>query len=110
MTDEGARALAAAVCLQAIKDYEALCRKVEGGKIIELPSGALDKGPTFRQYRRGRTYCGDHIPNYSFREIEQFFIRDGEQFAGFDPKHILDRLYKQKARAKRIAAKKFKQH
>ncbi len=107
MTDEGARALAAAVCLQAIKDYEALCRKVEAGKIIELPSGALEKGPTFRQHRRGNQYVGDHIPNYSFREIEQFFVRDGEQFAGFDPKHILDRLYKQKARAKWIAAKKF---
>ena len=48
MTDEGAKALAAAVCLQAIKDYEALCRKVEDGKITELPSGALYKGPTFR--------------------------------------------------------------
>ena len=107
MTDDGAKALAAAVCLQAIKDYEALCRNVEDGKITELASGALDKGPTFRQYRRGRTYCGDHLPHYNFREIELFFVRNGEQFAGFDPKHILDRLCKQKARAKRIAAKKF---
>lgn len=107
MTDKGAKALAAAVCLQAIKDYEALCRKVEAGKIVELPGGALEKGTKFRQHRRGNKYVGDHIPNYSFREIEQFFVRDGEQFAGFDPRHILDRLYKQKARAKRIAAKKY---
>lgn len=99
--------MAAAVCLQAIKDYEDLCRKVEGGKIIELANGALDKGPTFRQHKRGKTYCGDYLPRYSFREIEQFFVRNGEQYAGFDPRHILDRLYKQKARAKRIAAKKY---
>ena len=74
MTDSGARSLAAAVCLQAIKDYDRLCDMLARGKIREDDRGNLVPGPTFhRSHYIGKKRYGETLPNYSFAEIERFF-------------------------------------
>ena len=107
MTDEGARALAAAVCVQAIKDYEHLCRELVRGRIMER-DGKLVAGPTSRAWRTpsGQIHR-DEVPNYSFAEIETFFITCAELYADMNPEIILGYLQRMKGRAMRTARHKF---
>ena len=103
MTDEGAKAFAAAACLQAIKDYTQLCEYMARGKIIEADDRTLQPGPTFHREYNGKSYTGDKVPNYSFAQIEEFFHDYGELWAGMDPQIVLDYLLEKKRSAARRA-------
>lgn len=102
MTDSGARSLAAAACLQALKDYEQLCSMLVRGKIVE-EAGILLPGPTFHRTYNGKKYVGDTVPKFSFAEIEAFFLDNGELWADMPGELCLDYLLKRKRAALRSA-------
>ena len=107
MTDRGARALAAAVCVQAIKDYEYLCARIANGKLQER-NGIMVAGPTFRRwYTSTGRVGGDSLPRYSFAEIETFFINNAEFFVEMNPEIILHYLRRKKLRAKQTAKRHY---
>ena len=106
MTDSGARQLAAAVCVQAIKDYEQLCKLLTRGKIIEADNGIILPGPTFHRQYNGKKYIGDSIPKCSFAEIEAFFLENGEMWVNTAPEISVNYLLKRKRAAMRSAKRR----
>ena len=107
MMDEGARSLAAAVCLQAIKDYNHLCDMLARGKIKEDENGSLVPGPAFhRGHYIGKKYYGETLPNYSFAEIEGFFLEKGELWTDTPAEISVEYLLKHKRAAMRRARHK----
>lgn len=107
MTDSGARSLAAAVCLQAIKDYDRLCDMLARGKIREDDRGNLVPGPTFhRSHYIGKKRYGKTLSNYSFAEIERFFLTNSELWTDTPSEISVNFLLKRKRDAMRRARRK----
>lgn len=89
------RALAAAVCLQAIDDYDKLCRYYVRGLFECAPDGSIH----WNRGNKSAENAQNRIGVATFREIETFFEWYGELYAGCDPAPILRMLRAKRARA-----------
>lgn len=100
MTDEKAyRALAAAVCLAAIDDYEKLCKSYAAGHFDCTPDGH----PIWNRKNPAAVNAYNRLGTSSFFEIEDFFERYGELYAGVDVEPLLRMLRQKRRRAKKRA-------
>lgn len=98
MTDEGTRALMAAIMVQAVKDYEHLCNLLASGRILE--SGPTSTKITTKQ--KGKTSISIY---YSFAEIEWFVEHYGEMCIEIDPAIIITKLRHKRRKAATKAQK-----
>ena len=98
MTNAGAKNLMAAVMLQAVKDWEYLCKQVADGRVIRMGSSYTD----LETRERDRTY---NRLQYSFEEIEKFIVNYGEICVEMDLNIILTKLRKERQKAVSQAAR-----
>lgn len=81
----GVRRLAAMAFIQAVKDWEELCRLLGNGRIIDA-NGICQRGP--------KSTAGYYVPKYGFGEIEAFIRGNAELWVNMDADLIMDKLYK----------------
>lgn len=97
MTDDGMRRLMAAIVLQAVNDYQALCRYLERGQIIAEGKCSTEiYGLTGVRERK----------NFSFYEIEHFIADYAEVCVEMDTEMILRKLRLMKRKSASRARRK----
>lgn len=97
MMDSGYRALAAAVCLQAVDDWEKLCKCYAAG----LCECTADGHPIWDRSQRAAINAYNRMEQTSFYELEAFFMNSGELFANCDIEPLLRMLRQQRRKAER---------
>lgn len=94
MMDSGYRALAAAVCLQAVDDWEKLCKCYAAG----LCECTADGHTIWDRSQRAAVNAYNRMGQTSFYELTLFFTHSGDLYANCDTEPLL-RMLQQKRRA-----------
>lgn len=97
MMDSGYRALAAAVCLQAVDDWEKLCKCYAAGLCDCTAEGRV----LWDKSNQAGHNAYNRMGQSSFYELEAFFMRSGELFANCDIEPLLRMLRQQRRKAER---------
>ena len=94
MMDSGYRALAAAVCLQAVDDWEKLCKCYAAGLCECDAEGRV----CWDRSQRAAINAYNRMGQTSFYELTLFFTHSGDLYANCDTTPLL-RMLQQKRRA-----------
>ena len=94
MMDSGYRALAAAVCLQAVDDWEKLCKCYAAGLCECDAEGRV----RWDRSQRAAINAYNRMGQTSFYELTLFFTHSGDLYANCDTTPLL-RMLQQKRRA-----------
>lgn len=97
MMDSGYRALAAAVCLQAVDDWEKLC-KCYASWLCECTA---DGHTIWDRSQRAGQNAYNRMGQTSFYELTLFFTHSGDLYANCDTAPLLRMLQQKRRKAQR---------
>lgn len=97
MMDSGYRALAAAVCLQAVDDWEKLCKCYAAG----LCDCTADGHTVWDRSQRAAINAYNRMGQTSFYELTLFFTHLGDLYANCDTTPLLRMLQQKRRQAER---------
>ena len=97
MMDSGYRALAAAVCLQAVDDWEKLCKCYAAGLCECDAEGRV----CWDRSQRAAINAYNRMGQTSFYELTLFFTHSGDLYANCDTTPLLRMLQQKRRKAQR---------